>query len=145
MCERELCVFAFQTLGVMNEAADEIATGAQVLPLIGSYFHVRSWFSLLLFSLCCSSGESSKSFLLKKTWHLIFFSPLLNLCFVILQWPRGEIKQFSFKNNCLAWLKKAVCVFYNFVFTLFGWFCFSVQLYCHTVEAYLLYPIYLSI
>lgn len=30
MCERELCVFAFQTLGVMNEAADEIATGAQV-------------------------------------------------------------------------------------------------------------------
>ena len=31
MCERELCVFAFQTLGVMNEAADEIATGAQVL------------------------------------------------------------------------------------------------------------------
>lgn len=31
MCERELCVFAFQTLGVMNEAADEIATGAQVV------------------------------------------------------------------------------------------------------------------
>lgn len=31
VCERELCVFAFQTLGVMNEAADEIATGAQVL------------------------------------------------------------------------------------------------------------------
>ncbi|NXX12950.1 PARP8 polymerase, partial [Podargus strigoides] len=30
VCERELCVFAFQTLGVMNEAADEIATGAQV-------------------------------------------------------------------------------------------------------------------
>ncbi|XP_040399197.1 protein mono-ADP-ribosyltransferase PARP8-like isoform X1 [Cygnus olor] len=29
VCERELCVFAFQTLGVMNEAADEIATGAQ--------------------------------------------------------------------------------------------------------------------
>lgn len=32
VCERELCVFAFQTLGVMNEAADEIATGAQVRP-----------------------------------------------------------------------------------------------------------------
>lgn len=34
VCERELCVFAFQTLGVMNEAADEIATGAQVLHIV---------------------------------------------------------------------------------------------------------------
>ena len=38
MCERELCVFAFQTLGVMNEAADEIATGAQVLIHDTNYF-----------------------------------------------------------------------------------------------------------
>ena len=133
MCERELCVFAFQTLGVMNEAADEIATGAQVLPLIRSYFHVRSWFSLLLCSLRCSSGGSAESFLLKKIWHLIFVSPLLNLCFIILQWPRGEIKQFSFKNNCLAWLKKShVCVFHRFVFVLFGWFCFSVVILPHS-------------
>ncbi|XP_030744828.2 protein mono-ADP-ribosyltransferase PARP8 [Echinops telfairi] len=36
VCERELCVFAFQTLGVMNEAADEIATGAQVVDLLVS-------------------------------------------------------------------------------------------------------------
>ncbi|KAM3834050.1 protein mono-ADP-ribosyltransferase PARP8, partial [Diretmus argenteus] len=36
VCERELCVFAFQTLGVMNEAANEIATGAQVVDLLVS-------------------------------------------------------------------------------------------------------------
>ncbi|XP_061071694.1 protein mono-ADP-ribosyltransferase PARP8-like isoform X2 [Conger conger] len=36
VCERELCVFAFQTLGVMNKAADEIATGAQVVDLLVS-------------------------------------------------------------------------------------------------------------
>ncbi|TRY90023.1 hypothetical protein DNTS_018251, partial [Danionella cerebrum] len=36
VCERELCVFAFQTLGVMNDAADEIATGAQVVDLLVS-------------------------------------------------------------------------------------------------------------
>ncbi|XP_057599746.1 protein mono-ADP-ribosyltransferase PARP8 isoform X2 [Hippopotamus amphibius kiboko] len=36
VCERELCVFAFQTLGVMTEAADEIATGAQVVDLLVS-------------------------------------------------------------------------------------------------------------
>ncbi|XP_030048974.1 protein mono-ADP-ribosyltransferase PARP8 isoform X1 [Microcaecilia unicolor] len=36
VCERELCVFAFQTLGVMNEAADDIATGAQVVDLLVS-------------------------------------------------------------------------------------------------------------
>ncbi|KAJ8396601.1 hypothetical protein AAFF_G00016670 [Aldrovandia affinis] len=36
VCERELCVFAFQTLGVMNEAAVEIATGAQVVDLLVS-------------------------------------------------------------------------------------------------------------
>ncbi|KAF5912090.1 hypothetical protein HPG69_003364 [Diceros bicornis minor] len=35
VCERELCVFAFQTLGVMNEAADEIATGAQLIAIRG--------------------------------------------------------------------------------------------------------------
>lgn len=100
--------------------------------------------STAVFSTLFFRGEFQK-LLAEKDLALDFFSPLLNLCFVILQWPRGEIKQFSFKNNCLAWLKKAVCVFYNFVFTFFGWFCFSVQLYCHTVEAYLLYPIYLSI
>ncbi|XP_043933620.1 protein mono-ADP-ribosyltransferase PARP8 [Protopterus annectens] len=36
VCERELCVFAFQTLGVMNEAANGIATGAQVVDLLVS-------------------------------------------------------------------------------------------------------------
>jgi len=30
VCNRELCVFAFQTLGVMADAADEVATGAEV-------------------------------------------------------------------------------------------------------------------
>ena len=30
VCARELCVFAFQTLGVMSEAAEDIATGAEV-------------------------------------------------------------------------------------------------------------------
>lgn len=44
MCERELCVFAFQTLGVMNEAADEIATGAQVLMRIVSCLGLKNLF-----------------------------------------------------------------------------------------------------
>lgn len=56
VCERELCVFAFQTLGVMNEAADEIATGAQVrihvyrfinatyLTLLSGLFWPSEWF-----------------------------------------------------------------------------------------------------
>ncbi|XP_070375765.1 protein mono-ADP-ribosyltransferase PARP8 isoform X2 [Equus asinus] len=43
VCERELCVFAFQTLGVMNEAADEIATGAQQL----KFMHTPHQFLLL--------------------------------------------------------------------------------------------------
>ena len=30
MCTRELCVFAFQTLGVMADAAEAIATDADV-------------------------------------------------------------------------------------------------------------------
>ena len=30
VCARELCVFAFQTLGVMSDAAEDIATGAEV-------------------------------------------------------------------------------------------------------------------
>ena len=30
VCSRDLCVFAFQTLGVMADAADEVATGAEV-------------------------------------------------------------------------------------------------------------------
>ncbi|KAL3886417.1 hypothetical protein ACJMK2_026414 [Sinanodonta woodiana] len=34
VCSRELCVFAFQTLGVMSEAADDIATGAEVVDLL---------------------------------------------------------------------------------------------------------------
>ncbi len=31
VCARELCVFAFQTLGVMSDAADDIATGPEVI------------------------------------------------------------------------------------------------------------------
>lgn len=34
VCSRELCVFAFQTLGVMADAADDIATGAEVVDLL---------------------------------------------------------------------------------------------------------------
>ena len=34
MCERELCVFSFQTLGVMQDAAENIATGAEVVDLM---------------------------------------------------------------------------------------------------------------
>jgi len=30
VCARDLCVFAFQTLGVMGDAADEVATVAEV-------------------------------------------------------------------------------------------------------------------
>ena len=30
VCSGELCVFSFQTLGVMSEAADDIATAAEV-------------------------------------------------------------------------------------------------------------------
>ena len=30
VCARELCVFSFQTLGVMSDAAEDIATGAEV-------------------------------------------------------------------------------------------------------------------
>lgn len=91
-------------------------------------------------------GESRK-LLAEKDLSLDFFSPLLNLCFVILQWPRGEIKQFSFKNNCLIVLyrkKKALCVGFFFI-VLFVWFCFSVQLYFHKIEAYLFYPTHFSI
>lgn len=47
------------------------------------------------------------------------------------------------KKSCVC--RVCVCVFHRFVFVLFGWFYFLVQLYFHTVEAYLLYPIYLSI
>ncbi|XP_077862205.1 protein mono-ADP-ribosyltransferase PARP6-like, partial [Saccoglossus kowalevskii] len=34
VCARELCVFAFQNLGVMQDAADDIATGAEVVDLL---------------------------------------------------------------------------------------------------------------
>ncbi|XP_064651623.1 protein mono-ADP-ribosyltransferase PARP6-like isoform X2 [Lineus longissimus] len=34
VCSRELCVFAFQTLGVMSDAAEDIATGAEVVDLL---------------------------------------------------------------------------------------------------------------
>ncbi|XP_041368398.1 protein mono-ADP-ribosyltransferase PARP6-like [Gigantopelta aegis] len=34
VCSRDLCVFAFQTLGVMVDAADDIATGAEVFVLL---------------------------------------------------------------------------------------------------------------
>ncbi|CAH1796120.1 unnamed protein product [Owenia fusiformis] len=34
VCARELCVFAFQTLGVMSDAAEDIATGAEVVDLL---------------------------------------------------------------------------------------------------------------
>ncbi|XP_033107348.1 protein mono-ADP-ribosyltransferase PARP6-like [Anneissia japonica] len=34
VCERELCVFAFQTLGVMRNAAEDIAMGAEVVDLL---------------------------------------------------------------------------------------------------------------
>lgn len=58
VCERELCVFAFQTLGVMNEAADEIATGAQVPVLIGPGFDLKNLFqSNAVFSSLFSRAE----------------------------------------------------------------------------------------
>lgn len=34
VCSRELCVFAFQTLGVMADAAESVATGAEVVDLL---------------------------------------------------------------------------------------------------------------
>lgn len=34
VCNRELCVFAFQTLGVMADAAEDISTGAEVVDLL---------------------------------------------------------------------------------------------------------------
>ncbi|XP_052098298.1 protein mono-ADP-ribosyltransferase PARP6-like [Mytilus californianus] len=34
VCSRELCIFAFQTLGVMSDAAEDIATGAEVVDLL---------------------------------------------------------------------------------------------------------------
>uniref|UniRef100_A0A8C6WVD4 Poly [ADP-ribose] polymerase n=1 Tax=Neogobius melanostomus TaxID=47308 RepID=A0A8C6WVD4_9GOBI len=34
VCTRELCVFSFYTLGVMSEATDEVATGAEVIDLL---------------------------------------------------------------------------------------------------------------
>ncbi|XP_022106576.1 poly [ADP-ribose] polymerase 6-like isoform X2 [Acanthaster planci] len=34
VCERELCVFSFQTLGVMQDAAENIASGAEVVDLM---------------------------------------------------------------------------------------------------------------
>ncbi|XP_077988704.1 protein mono-ADP-ribosyltransferase PARP6-like [Glandiceps talaboti] len=34
VCARELCVFAFQNLGVMQDAAEDIATGAEVVDLL---------------------------------------------------------------------------------------------------------------
>ncbi|XP_030621155.1 protein mono-ADP-ribosyltransferase PARP6 [Chanos chanos] len=34
VCTRELCVFSFYTLGVMSGAADEVATGAEVVDLL---------------------------------------------------------------------------------------------------------------
>ncbi|XP_071492772.1 protein mono-ADP-ribosyltransferase PARP6-like [Diadema antillarum] len=36
VCERELCVFSFQMLGVMQDAAENIATGAEVVDLLVS-------------------------------------------------------------------------------------------------------------
>ena len=34
VCTRELCVFSFYTLGVMSGAAEEVATGAEVVDLL---------------------------------------------------------------------------------------------------------------
>ena len=34
VCSRELCCFAFQQLGVMSDAADDIATEAEVVDLL---------------------------------------------------------------------------------------------------------------
>ncbi|KAM9376044.1 protein mono-ADP-ribosyltransferase PARP6-like [Pholidichthys leucotaenia] len=34
VCTRELCVFSFYTLGVMSEATDEVASGAEVIDLL---------------------------------------------------------------------------------------------------------------
>ncbi|KAM3849200.1 protein mono-ADP-ribosyltransferase PARP6-like [Diretmus argenteus] len=34
VCTRELCVFSFYTLGVMSEATEEVATGAEVVDLL---------------------------------------------------------------------------------------------------------------
>ncbi|KAI2648310.1 Protein mono-ADP-ribosyltransferase PARP6 [Labeo rohita] len=34
VCTRELCVFSFNTLGVMSEAAEDVATGAEVVDLL---------------------------------------------------------------------------------------------------------------
>ena len=77
VCERELCVFAFQTLGVMNEAADEIATGAQVLPgtpavldFFGPLYSDPGVTSTLLV------GQMFESALLKRTgnWYILGIS-----------------------------------------------------------------------
>lgn len=77
VCERELCVFAFQTLGVMNEAADEIATGAQVLPGTPA---VLDFFGLLYSDPGVTStllvGQMFESALLKRTgnWYILGIS-----------------------------------------------------------------------
>uniref|UniRef100_A0A671NUJ7 Poly [ADP-ribose] polymerase 6-like n=1 Tax=Sinocyclocheilus anshuiensis TaxID=1608454 RepID=A0A671NUJ7_9TELE len=39
VCTRELCVFAFNTLGVMSGAAEDVATGAEVVDLLVAMCH----------------------------------------------------------------------------------------------------------
>ena len=40
MCTRELCVFAFQTLGVMSDAAESVAKDANVSGMAPSHNYV---------------------------------------------------------------------------------------------------------
>ena len=62
VCTRELCVFAFQTLGVMADAAEAIATDADVRRLIGESMseptlvsQLASYYTCCVTALCIMS------------------------------------------------------------------------------------------
>ncbi|MBN3301133.1 PARP8 polymerase, partial [Amia calva] len=117
VCERELCVFAFQTLGVMNEAADEIATGAQVVDLLVSMCRsaLESPRKVVIFEPYPSVVDPNDSQALafnprKKDYDRVMraldsltsIREMTQTCFSVLQAPYLEIKKQMDKHDPLA-------------------------------------------
>lgn len=57
VCSRELCVYSFHTLGVMSEATDVIATGAEVC-------------SAYVSMICCE--PHGEFVMIKSKWHICY-------------------------------------------------------------------------
>lgn len=64
VCSRELCVYSFHTLGVMSEATDVIATGAEVGLLTFQSPAVR---------LVAVEALTSELVMIKSQWHICHY------------------------------------------------------------------------